>query len=92
MLARARLRGIDALPGDLVLPDIFVTDSAMKSALPEVEGFSFVSVVDRVCPGRQCPLMVGDVPLSWDHAHLTAEGSVDVTERLVPALALGDEA
>jgi hypothetical protein len=42
-------------------------------------------VVDAVCPARQCPLTVdGGVPLAWDHAHLTAEGSVYVMEKLAP--------
>ena len=40
-----------------------------------------------ICPARQCPLTVdGGIPLAWDHAHLTAEGSVYVMERLVPML------
>jgi len=90
MLARAHLRGIDPHPDDLLLRDIFVADHAMKSALPEIEGFSFVSVIDHACPQRQCPLMIGDVPLSWDYAHLTAEGSAYVIESLIPALAVGD--
>jgi hypothetical protein len=30
----------------------------------------------------------GGIPLSWDHAHLTAEGSEYVMDRLVPMLGL----
>jgi peptidoglycan/LPS O-acetylase OafA/YrhL len=87
MLVRAHLRHIDPKPDDFVLPNIFALDQKMKAALPAHDGFSYLSVVDAVCPARQCPLTVdGDVPLSWDHAHLTAEGSVYVMDRLVPML------
>jgi peptidoglycan/LPS O-acetylase OafA/YrhL len=89
MLLRAHLRGIVPTPGDLVLPDIFSLDAMMRTALPAGDGFTYVSVTDAVCPARQCPVMLADgVPLSWDHAHLTAEGSVYVMQRLVPMLGL----
>ena len=90
MLMRANLRHVDADPSDFVLPDIFSLDQKMKAALPAHEKFSYVSVVDAICPTRQCPLTIdGGIPLSWDHAHLTAEGSVYVMGRLVPMLGLG---
>jgi peptidoglycan/LPS O-acetylase OafA/YrhL len=89
MLARARLRGIELRPDDLILPSIFAADREMQAALPNAEGFSYVSVVDAVCPRQQCPIVVdNDTPLSWDHAHLTAEGSLHVAARLVPLLGL----
>jgi peptidoglycan/LPS O-acetylase OafA/YrhL len=89
MLMRAHLRGVDARADDFVLPDIFALDEKMKSALPGSEKFSYVSVVDAICPARQCPLVIdGGIPLAWDHAHLTAEGSVYVMDRLVPMLGL----
>jgi len=72
-----------------VLPDIFALDAKMKAALPAQERFSYVSVVDAVCPSRQCPLTIdGGIPLSWDHAHLTAEGSVYVMAKVAPMLGL----
>jgi hypothetical protein len=87
MLARANLRHADASPDDLVLPDIFALDRMMQAALPKADGFSYISVVDAICPQRQCPLTIdGGIPLSWDHAHLTAEGSVYVMSRLAPML------
>jgi peptidoglycan/LPS O-acetylase OafA/YrhL len=89
MLMRAHLRGVDARPDDFVLSDIFALDEKMKAALPDSEKFSYVSVVDAICPVRQCPLVIdGGIPLSWDHAHLTAEGSVYVVGRLAPLLGL----
>jgi peptidoglycan/LPS O-acetylase OafA/YrhL len=89
MLMRAHLRNVDADPSDFVLPDIFSLDQKMKAALPAHARFSYISVVDAICPTRQCPLTIdGGIPLAWDHAHLTAEGSVYVMERLVPMLHL----
>jgi peptidoglycan/LPS O-acetylase OafA/YrhL len=89
MLLRAHLRGVDATADDFVLPDVIAVDRMMQAALPAADRFAYVSVLDVVCPQRQCPLTVaGGVPLSWDHAHLTAEGSAYVVEKLVPMLGL----
>jgi peptidoglycan/LPS O-acetylase OafA/YrhL len=89
MLMRAHLRKVDARPEDFVLADIFTLDQMMKTALARHEGFSYISVVDAVCPSRRCPLTVDDgVPVAWDHAHLTAEGSAYVMVRLTPMLDL----
>jgi SGNH domain (fused to AT3 domains) len=87
MLMRAQLRHIDPLPQDFVLPDIFGLDRMMKAALPAREKFSYISVVDAICPARRCPLTIdGGIPLAWDHAHLTAEGSAYVMESMMPML------
>ena len=89
MLMRAQLRQVDPRPDDFILPDIFSLDEKMKAALPAQPKFSFVSVVDALCPARQCPIMIdGGIPLSWDHAHLTSEGSVYVMSKIVPILGL----
>ncbi len=87
MLARAHLRQIEAHPDDFVLGGIFSLDQMMRAALPAHEKFSYISITDAVCPLRQCPLALdGGVPLAWDHAHLTAEGSSYVMERVAPML------
>jgi len=89
MLVRARQRGVEARADDFVLPDIFVLDHKMRAALPDTEQFTYVSVLDAVCPARQCPLTLdGGVPLAWDHAHLTAEGSAYVMGKVTPMLGL----
>jgi peptidoglycan/LPS O-acetylase OafA/YrhL len=89
MLMRAHLRHIDPRADDFVLPEVFALDRNMKAALPARDKFSYISVLDAVCPARQCPLAIdGGIPLAWDHAHLTAEGSVYVMERIVPMLGL----
>jgi peptidoglycan/LPS O-acetylase OafA/YrhL len=87
MLMRAHLRHVEPLVDDFVLPDIFALDEKMKAALPAREKFSYISVIDALCPARQCPITIdGGIPVAWDHAHLTAEGSVYVMDRLAPML------
>ncbi len=87
MLLRAHLRDAEARADDFVLADIFAFGQRMKTALPSSAKFSFVSVTDAVCPDRQCPLtLAGGVPLAWDHAHLTAEGSSYVMGKVAPLL------
>jgi peptidoglycan/LPS O-acetylase OafA/YrhL len=89
MLMRAQLRGAELRADDFVLPDIFALDARMRTALPSRDKFTYVSVVSAICPARQCPLTIGeDIPLAWDHAHLTAEGSEYVVNRLAAALGL----
>jgi peptidoglycan/LPS O-acetylase OafA/YrhL len=89
MLMRAQLRGADLRSDDFVLPDIFALDARMRAALPAHDKFSYVSVVNAICPARQCPLTIGeDIPLAWDHAHLTAEGSEYVVGRIAAMLGL----
>jgi hypothetical protein len=89
MLARATLRGVTPDPAAFVRSDIFALDAAMQAALPTGEGLTYVSVLAAVCGQREnCPLTVGEVPLSFDHAHLTAEGSDGVMAKLAPLLPL----
>ncbi|CAL76706.1 conserved hypothetical protein; putative membrane protein; putative acyltransferase domain [Bradyrhizobium sp. ORS 278] len=86
MLARATLRGVTPDPAMFVRSDIFALDQAMQAALPSGEGLFYVSILSAVCAERGCPLTVGDVPLSFDHAHLTAEGSVHVMGKVAPLI------
>lgn len=89
MLLRQHLRQVTARPDELLLPEVFSLDARMKAALPTDELFVYVSVLDAVCPARQCPVTLdGGVPLAWDHAHLTAEGSMLVMGKLLPKLGL----
>ena len=83
MLMRAHLRQVDAAPMISCCRIFLRSTATMKAALPAHEKFSYISVLDAVCPARQCPLTVdGGIPLAWDHAHLTAEGSVYVMGKL----------
>jgi hypothetical protein len=89
MLLRAHLRSVVLTADDVVLPDVFALDAMMRQALPASDRFAYISVLDAVCPQRQCLLTIdSNVPLSWDHAHLTAEGSEYVMQQLVPRLDL----
>jgi peptidoglycan/LPS O-acetylase OafA/YrhL len=89
MLMRAQLRHAELRADDFILPDIFALDARMRAALPSRDRFSYVSVVNAICPARQCPLTIGeDIPLAWDHAHLTAEGSEYVVGRIAATLNL----
>jgi peptidoglycan/LPS O-acetylase OafA/YrhL len=96
MLLRAHLRQVEPRSDDFVWPEIFSFDQKMKAALPPHAQFSYLSVVDAICPTQQCPLTVGDgIPLSADHAHLTAEGSVHVAgvlARLLDRIAVSESA
>src|SRR5581483_12079307 len=56
MLLRAHLRGAEPRADDFVLPEIFVFDQRMRAALRPSAKFAFVSVIDALCPARQCPL------------------------------------
>jgi peptidoglycan/LPS O-acetylase OafA/YrhL len=83
MLMRAHLRGIEPHPEEFLLADVPYMDQKMKAALPDQTKFAYVSVLNAICPAEKCPIMIdNDVPLSWDHAHLTAEGSAYVMERV----------
>ena len=58
---------------------------------------SYVSVYDVVCRGGRCDEFAdGDVPLQFDAGHLTAQGSIEVGQRLkasfVKLLAKADHA
>jgi peptidoglycan/LPS O-acetylase OafA/YrhL len=89
MILRAEVRHIDpSAMDDLVLPDIFALDAAMKALITDAPGISYVSILDAVCPNRKCPVFAGGVPLSFDQAHLTAEGSALVINRIAPQLKL----
>jgi peptidoglycan/LPS O-acetylase OafA/YrhL len=89
MLIRAHLRQIEPSPRDMVRQDIFALDARMKAALPSTGKFTYISVLDAVCPAQQCPLTVDDgIPLAWDFAHLTVEGSEYVTSKIIGSLGL----
>ena len=89
MLLRLHLRRAEAHANDLLLTDVFALDARMQAALPASDRFAYVSVLVAMCPARQCPVTLdGGVPLAWDHAHLTAEGSVLVMQKLLPKLGL----
>lgn len=90
MILRAEIRQIEPIPvKDWIVPDIFALNAKMKSSILVRDGISYVSILDVVCPEQKCPARLADgVPLSWDHAHLTAEGSILIGSHIAQAAKL----
>lgn len=73
--------------GPLLREEVFDLDAAMSRQVGGLPGVIYVSVLAAVCPHRACPEMNEDrVPLQWDAAHLTAEGSRLVVSRILPTI------
>src|SRR5690606_6621842 len=67
LLIRALTRGADPLKSqDLTIGDLFTGDARLRGSLPkETEGFRYLSIVDIICPKKECPLTVeGGAPLT----------------------------
>lgn len=88
MLMRAALRGVEPLASsDFLLPGLFGLDRQMKASFKAAPKVTYLSVLDAICPNDECPLTVGnDVPLTWDHGHLTGEASRQVANVLAPSI------
>lgn len=72
---------------DILLDEVAKLDGEMKSAFKSVEGVTYISALDTICPRENCPLVVGnDVPLILDHAHMTVEGSKYAGHVLAPLI------
>jgi hypothetical protein len=72
---------------DVTIAGLSELDREMKSAFSIIEGVTYVSAMDAVCPNRVCPLLIdGDAPLTWDHGHLTDEGSNYAADKMAPAI------
>ncbi len=64
-----------------------IVEPAMKAKFAGRLDVRYISIMDAVCPGRQCPMVLGEsVPIQFDVAHLTPEGSRFVARRLIPAI------
>jgi SGNH domain (fused to AT3 domains) len=69
-------------------PAIFDIDERMSRKFAGIEGVYFISILRSVCSGASCPPLVGGkVPMQWDNAHLTAEGSIFVVGKIFPIIA-----
>jgi peptidoglycan/LPS O-acetylase OafA/YrhL len=88
ILTRAKLRG-DGPPAslDIMAEGLTELDGDMMRAFRDVEALSYVSVLNAICPKGGCPLMIGhDIPLTWDHGHLTRAGSEYAAHELAGAI------
>jgi peptidoglycan/LPS O-acetylase OafA/YrhL len=63
----------------LVVEQQFALDERLRAGLP---GIPYISILDTACPSRRCPAFAGNVPLSFDKAHLTREGSLLMIETI----------
>jgi peptidoglycan/LPS O-acetylase OafA/YrhL len=65
----------------------FKADDHLRALSRYYPNVQFVSVLDAVCDGRQCPVKVDpETPIVWDTIHLTPEGSKFVVSKLKPQL------
>ena len=67
----------------LAVEQQFALDEKLKAALP---GAPYISILNIACPGHRCPAFAGNVPLSFDKAHLTREGSILMIDLIGPQL------
>ncbi len=88
MLLRAAMRNIEPLSAnEFMIEGLFDLDENMKAALSSTPNLSYVSSLAVTCPAGVCPLIVDNgAPITWDHGHLTAEGSRYVIRGLAPAI------
>ena len=58
---------------------------AVKSVVT-AHGAQFVSIIDDLCDGDECPVVVkfesSFAPTTWDNAHLTEAGSIFIAKHL----------
>jgi len=65
----------------------FTLDAKMKDLFSHLPGVLYFSPLSELCPRGDCPVvMKGDVPLIWDGAHLTKEGSEFFVPHLLDAI------
>lgn len=87
LVMRARARNVELTTAQLQLPSIFTLDDLMRSNFPSRSGLTYFSILDAVCPRRQCPVWLdGGGLTSFDSFHLTGEGSRYVAPFLVDAI------
>jgi hypothetical protein len=76
------MRGDPAIAGAMRTPGIRERDRAMAK-LVTAKGATYVSVYDAICLGGGCDEFVDrDVPMQFDAGHLTAQGSIEIGQRL----------
>jgi peptidoglycan/LPS O-acetylase OafA/YrhL len=57
-------------------PFVEVTDEFMKPLLDRDSHVEYISLLDLICRGSDCPLMALNAPIAWDQGHFTEEGSI----------------
>lgn len=87
MLLRAEATGVELRSDILMVRGLFDLDRRMKESIPSSPGVEYVSILDAVCDGLRCPLILeGKVPLTFDRVHVTADGSVLISAPVASAI------
>jgi hypothetical protein len=71
---------------DLNLVSVATSEQVLSGRFAGRQDVKYVSVMETVCHGHQCPMLAGDVPVHFDIAHLTEEGSVLFGTKLSPKI------
>lgn len=87
----AKLIALSYLKDDPGLPDRFMQARQVRLDARFVdfaqrEGFPYISAYRAICPDQCQRLAANGMPLQYDTAHLTDEGSLFMAERLAPML------
>lgn len=87
LIMRARARNIEPTTAELQQPAAFALNDLLQANFPSQKGVTYFSVLDAVCPNRQCPVWLdGGGLMSFDSFHLTGEGSRYVAPFLADAI------
>lgn len=89
LLGLGRLRGDRSLVGRHRLDDTAKIDRGLAEIASQA-GVAYSSPYQFLCPTEVClEVLPGDVPVQFDNAHLTPEGSIVVAKSLLPQIAAG---
>lgn len=87
LIMRTRARNIPLTLAELQQPAAFDVDDMMREKFPSRKSLTYFSVLDAVCPNRQCPVWLeGGRLMSFDSFHLTGEGSLHVAPHIAAAI------
>jgi peptidoglycan/LPS O-acetylase OafA/YrhL len=62
--------------GNRLEPFVRPVDEFMKSLFDGASNVEYVSLLNLMCRGDDCPLLALKAPIAWDEGHFTEEGSI----------------
>jgi hypothetical protein len=73
-----------------VHPDPFEYDEALKRSLAKISGVKYISLLDIMCPGKQCQHFdAAGLPILIDDSHLSVAASYDLVGRIAERFEIG---
>jgi SGNH domain (fused to AT3 domains) len=70
--------------------DPFEYDEMLKGSLAEIPGVKYISLLDIICPGKQCQHFdAAGWPILIDDSHLSVAASYDLVERIAERIEIG---